>query len=102
MIPLRNTIQDIARFPNKVCEYAASKGVIVSTVYGEPAYFFEDKVSALIADDFSVDALTEKLDWLYDNENEIECIGQRGYEIGTEMFNLNSYQTKIKEFLAKI
>ncbi len=102
MIPLRNTIQDIARFPNKVCEYAASKGVIVSTVYGEPAYFFKDKVSALIADDFSVDALTEKLDWLYDNENEIECIGQRGYEIGTEVFNLNSYQTKIQEFLAKI
>ena len=62
----------------------------------------KDKVSALIADDFSVDALTEKLDWLYDNENEIECIGQRGYEIGTEVFNLNSYQTKIQEFLAKI
>lgn len=102
MIPLRNSMQDIARFPNKVCEYAASKGVIVSTVYGEPSYFFEDKVSAMIATDFSVEALAEKLDWLFENESKIEGIGLRGYRIGTEVFNLSSYQTKIKEFISKL
>lgn len=102
MIPLRNTIKDISRFPNKVCEYAASKGVIMTTKYGEPAHFFEDKVSAMIAEECNAESIAEKLNWLHINEQKIEEIGNAGYEVGLKSFELTSYVEKMNRFLESL
>lgn len=99
MIPLRNTIKDISRFPNKVCEYAASKSVIVTTKYGEPAHFFEDGVSAMIAEECNVNAIADKLTWLHENDNKIKDIGKNGYKVGLKSFELTAYVDKMKSFL---
>jgi len=102
MIPLRNNIKDISRFPNKVCEYAASKSVIVTTCYGEPAHFFKDKESAMIAADYSVAAIQESLDWLSCNESEIVRIGGNGYNVGLQSFELSAYSNKMKVFIESL
>ena len=102
IIPLRNTIKDISRFPNKVCEYAASKSVIVTTKYGEPAHFFEDGISAMIAEECNVNAIAEKLTWLYENDNKIKEIGENGYKVGLKSFELTAYVDKMKSFLESL
>lgn len=102
MIPLRNSIKDISRFPNKVCEYAASKSVIVTTCFGEPAHFFNDKKSAMIANDYSVEAMVEALDWLADNQNAIPMIGEEGYKEGLNAFHIEAYIGKMTAFLNSI
>ena len=40
LIPLRNTIQDIARFPNKLSEYVGVSGLIITTDVGEIKDYF--------------------------------------------------------------
>ena len=102
LIPLRNSVKDISRFPNKICEYAASKSVIVTTQYGEPAYFFKDKVSAILSDDCSVNSVAYSLNWIAEHEDQIEEIGKAGYEVGLQYFELNSYKEKIMDFLKSI
>ena len=99
LIPLRNSIKDISRFPNKICEYSASKGVIVTTKYGEPAHFFKDKESAVISNECTVDSISDSLNWIYQNESKIESIGNKGYEVGLKYFDLISYQDGIKDFI---
>src|SRR5579872_4156744 len=49
-VPLRKTLQDIARFPHKIGEYTAAKRPILSTNVGEVAYYLDDMQSALLAD----------------------------------------------------
>lgn len=102
MIPLRDNIKDISRFPNKVCEYAASKGVIVTTCFGEPAHFFKDKESAMIASDYSIAAIQESLDWLSSNESEMLRIGENGYNVGLQAFELSAYSNKMNEFIKNL
>ena len=61
LIPLRDTIQDNARFPHKIGEYTASKRPILSTNSGELKYYFKDGVSALLTEEYSENAYVEKL-----------------------------------------
>lgn len=102
MIPLRNNIKDISRFPNKICEYAASQGTILTTRFGEPAFFFKDKVSAVISDDYSIDSLASSLDWIYKHPEETAEIANKGYEIGKMKFNITCYQEKMNAFLSAL
>lgn len=102
LIPLRNTIQDTARFPNKICEYVASGGVVVTTKYGEMPYYFIDKVDALLSENFSVDAYTETLNWINDNMDNLDSIRINSYKKGIDSFDLYSYKGKIEEFLKSL
>lgn len=102
MIPLRNNIKDISRFPNKVCEYAASKSTIVTTCYGEPAHFFKDKESAIISSDYTIKAISNSLDWLANNQDRIEQIGNNGYEVGLNSFDLSAYTERAFHFINAI
>jgi len=54
IIPLRNNIQDVARFPHKVSEYTASKRPLISSKIGELKHYFVNKESALLAVEYSV------------------------------------------------
>ena len=64
MIPLKNTIEDIARFPNKISEYTAAHGLIVTTNFGEVPYYFKDGDNAIVANECSVSSISHKLDEL--------------------------------------
>lgn len=102
LIPLRETIQDIARFPNKVCEYAASHSVIITTKFGEPARIFKDMESALICDDFSQESLMAKFDWILKNSDKIESISDSSYKIGRKHFDISSYVSKFNIFCKEL
>lgn len=101
-IPLRDTLEDIARFPNKICEYLASHGLIITTQIGEVPYYFNDKESAVIATAFDVESLSKSLDWIVDNADIIGYIKEKAYQTGLSHFDIKANEIRLEEFLQKV
>ena len=101
MIPLRNNIEDIARFPNKVCEYTAAKGLIITTCYGEMPYYFKNGENAIVADDCTVEAIAKRLDEVEAGVYDVEQIRKNCYQTGLDNFSIGAYKNKLYKFLVE-
>lgn len=99
MIPLRDTIEDIARFPNKICEYTAAHGLIVTTQNGEMKYYFRNGENALVADACTVDAIKKRLDELESGMYNVSKLRQNSYYTGLSEFSVDAYRNKLYDFL---
>lgn len=99
LIPLRNTMQDCARFPQKICEFLASNRPIITTSYGEINNYFQHKINAIISKEFEVDSFSENLDWAIDHQHELKRISEESFNTGYKYFNIKSYSTTIEDFL---
>lgn len=99
MIPLRNTTEDTARFPNKVCEYTAAQGLIITTCYGEMPYYFRNGENAIVADDCTVEAIAKRLDEIETGQYDVEQIRKNCYQTGLDNFSIGSYKNKLYNFL---
>lgn len=99
LIPLKNDIRDIARFPNKIGEYCAARGLVITTNNGEMMYLFKDRENALVAKDYTEDSYVEVLDWLADNIDKTEQIKEASYQLGLASFDIESYKEKTERFL---
>lgn len=99
LIPLRNTIQDIARFPNKTCEYCAAKGVVITTSVGEMNYVFNDMENALVASDYTIPEYVNKMDWIANNLNEIGQIKEKSYNTGLKYFSIDAYANQMEAYI---
>lgn len=99
LVPLRNTIQDCARFPQKICEFLASNRPIITTAYGEINHYFTDKVNAIIAQEYSIEGYSEQLEWAITHETELYIISKNSYITGCNHFDIDSYSIKMNEFL---
>lgn len=99
MIPLRDTIEDIARFPNKICEYTAAHGLIITTDNGEMQYYFKNGWNAIVADECTVSSIANRLDEIEKGVYDIEHIRDNCYQTGLENFSINAYKNKLYNFL---
>lgn len=102
LIPLRNTVKDIARFPNKICEYLACKGLIVTTNNGEIPLFFKDGFNAVVASEYSEKAMVQKLDAIAEGLYDAKKIKEEAYKTGWANFDINSYQVSVMGFLKDV
>lgn len=103
LIPLRNTIQDIARFPNKIGEYTACSGLILTTNFGEIRYFFKDSINALIADEFSAESFGSKILSLCEmKDDEKRKIKSNAYQLGNKSFDIHNYDDNLQTFLTTL
>lgn len=98
LIPLRNTPQDIARFPHKIAEYCAAGRPIVTTKIGEVVNYFDDD-SALMADEYEVNLYAEKLRYVVDNPEACEKMAENSYRIGKANFDYKSFSKPIMEMM---
>lgn len=98
MIPLRDTIQDIARFPNKIGEYCASSCAFITTSVGDIPEYFIDKQNALLIAENSVETIADKIDWAILNESRLAEIRRESYKTGVDFFDLNSHRNKLEHF----
>lgn len=98
LIPIQDSIRDIARFPNKICEYCAAKSAVVTTNNGEVKSLFVDGVNAFVADAFSVSSYSDALDRLADSDCIAE-IANSSYELGLNRFNIDSYCEEMSAFI---
>lgn len=102
LIPLDNTIKDIARSPNKLCEYVASHGAIITTNIGEAGLYFEDGVNAIVAENDTTEALKLCFDRLAEGEYDIDKIKEKSYLTGKSIFDINAYEDKLNRFLEEV
>lgn len=99
LIPLRNTPQDKARFPQKICEYLASEKIIISTNYGEVKHYFEDMNNALIAADYNIKDYAKKMEWAANNISNLQELEDAAYKTGKKYFDIMAYKDSLNELL---
>lgn len=86
IIPLRNTPQDIARFPHKIGEYSASSKAIITTKIGELSFFFSHLTNAYFAKGYSISEFAEAFREVTTNKEIRERIGEGAYMTGKKNF----------------
>lgn len=99
LIPLTSSVQDSARFPQKMAEYLASAKPVITTNFGEVPYYLQDGVNALICNSYDVDLFSQKMKWVTDHPEEAKAIGVQGKEIGLKYFDFNSYGQPIRNLI---
>jgi glycosyltransferase involved in cell wall biosynthesis len=102
LIPLTDTIQDKARFPQKISEYLASGNPIITTNFGEVPFYFFDQQNALVAAKYDEKEFAEKFDFIVNNPEAAIQIGRKGKETGLKFFDYNSYGAEIKKMIISL
>lgn len=100
LIPLSpDSLQDKARFSQKIAEYLSSKRPIITVGVGDVNYYFTDKENAFVSKDLSVDELFQQMKFVVENRDIADSVGQKGYELGVSEFDYVINSRKIKSFL---
>jgi glycosyltransferase involved in cell wall biosynthesis len=102
LIPLRNTIQDVARFPQKVSEYTAVKGLILSTNIGEIRTYFNNEENAILVKDYDEGLFSKLIDYAINKCDNCNDIKMRSYRTGLENFSVQSNGLRLNEFLKEL
>jgi len=102
LIPLRNKLRDIARFPHKIGEYLASGNPIITTYVGEIKYYFSDEINAIIAKNYDVEEYANKMQWVIENPEKAQKIGEEGKKLGLQYFDYKIYGLKLHNFFKSL
>lgn len=98
LIPLRPTEQDLARFPQKCCEYLACGGPMLSTELGEIGLHFADGHNALLAPSYTAQAFAELVDRVIDAPAESRRIARSGTARGRDVFHVGNHRQALHDF----
>lgn len=99
LIPLSKSVQDTARFPQKIAEYLASGNPIITTRNGEVPYYFKDGINALIAQDYSAEEIAKKMNYVIANPEQASLIGKEAYKLGLAHFDSNNFGKSINNLI---
>lgn len=99
LIPLRETIQDQARFPHKIAEYLASGRPIITNNWGEVSFYLKNKENALVAEKYDVESYSELMSFSIANRIEIDKMGFQGQLLCKEKFDYKNYGDKLSNFI---
>ena len=102
LIPLTDSIQDKARFPQKISEYLASGNPIITTNYGEVPYYFKNEENALVAGSYDTTDFATKMDFVVKNPEQSEKIGRAGLASGLQYFDFNSYAVETRKLIVSL
>ena len=102
LIPLRPSIQDKARFPHKIGEYAASGRPIITTANGEVPYYFVDMKTALIAKNYDKVEFAEKMEYAIQFPEKMNKIGIAAKTLAEQKFSYMKYGLRILSFIYSI
>ena len=96
LIPLRDTIQDTARFPHKVGESLASKCTIITTAFGEiNAYDFTHQKTAFIAKAYDETVFAEQIQYVINHPEEATTIGKAAHQLAAKEFDYKIHGKKL-------
>lgn len=99
IVPMRNEFQDIAGFHHKVGEYCAAMKPIISTNLGELGYYFKDGISAILADEYTIESYLQKLTQILPLKEQLKLIAEEGYRIGSVKLNYLNNGDRLKQFI---
>lgn len=98
IIPLRNTIQDKARFPHKISEYCASGRPIITNSTREICNYF-NTTNAYLCSNYNIDEYSKAMIDVISDGERARIIALKGYETGLRFFNYRSYSKKLADFI---
>jgi glycosyltransferase involved in cell wall biosynthesis len=98
LIPMRNTVQDKARFPHKISEYCASRRPIITSNIGEIKNYFNEE-NAFLCPDFDMSAYAKAMFNIISEPELANRIAQKSYETGVVNFNYKSYSKSLINLL---
>ena len=102
IIPLDpNSIQDHARFSQKIAEYLSSGTPIISNNVGEIKYYFKDKQNIILCE-YSTKGFAQVFSWIKNNPTKAKEIGISGYLTGLKQFNYKIICEKFNVFLKSL
>lgn len=102
LIPLNpNSLQDKARFSQKIAEYVASHRPIITSNVGEIPYYFKNNENAIIVP-FTTEGYEEGMLKLIENSNLCDIIGENGYKVGLKYFDYKVVGRQIKNFISQL
>src|SRR5690606_34242781 len=102
LIPLSNSVTDVARFPQKISEYLASANPVITTAYGEMPFYFSDGVNALVAPEYKPESFATKMNFVIHHPEDAVAIGRNGYEAGKKYFDIDSYGVTLKKMMVAL
>ncbi len=102
LVPLRNTIQDVARFPNKIAEYLATGNPILTMNFGEVKNYFKHNINAFVAESYSIEDYAKLMNSVIENPEKAVKIGMEGKKMGELYFDSKAYGEKIATLIKKI
>jgi hypothetical protein len=65
-------------------------------------FYFKDKESAIIANDFSIKSLVKQLDWIFKNQEKLSSIRENAFKIGYNNFHIGNYIEDLDIFFKKL
>lgn len=95
-------LESQASYPSKLTEFLATSRPVVTVDIGEVSMYLTDGVNAFIVEQGNVDALAEKLDFVVNNYQLAEKVGQNGKELTEGVFNYNYQAKKMISFIDSI
>lgn len=102
IIPLDpNSIQDQARFSQKIAEYISSSRPIITSAVGEIPFYFKNNINAYIVD-YSENAYAEAMLNIDKHIDVANKIGLEGYKIGKAYFDCYKNGYSLINFLKTI
>jgi glycosyltransferase involved in cell wall biosynthesis len=101
LIPLRKTIQDLARFPHKIGEYSSTGTPILTTKWGEVDNYFTEKKNIYFTENYNENEFAQKLKNIVDDTN-IKNVGLEAKNVCLNHFHYSNYSNKIDCFLRSL
>lgn len=95
----RSIVAD-AGFPSKLTEYLATGKPVIVTSVGEIPVYLKDNDNAFLSEPDSVDAFTDKLDYVLCNYQLAKQTGERGRDLTLGVFNYNLQARRIINFIS--
>jgi glycosyltransferase involved in cell wall biosynthesis len=102
LVPLQNTIQDAARYPQKIAAYSACRKPILTNSVGQVGIDFQHGTDVFFADDFTAAAFADAYEIILNNKVLTETISTNARKKCETSFNYTNYTNKLDEFFKKL
>lgn len=101
LIPLQFNKRDKSRFPHKIGEYAISKGVIISSNWGEIPFYFEHLKSAYLLNTQKPEELCQAFEIIDNNIELCKKMSNQAYLVAVNEFDYKLFGKNILQFISE-
>lgn len=102
IIPLRETIQDKARFPHKIGEYCASGNPIITNDWGEIKTYFTHLKNAYICKNYEIQEYVEAFRYIESNPQIAKQLGNEGRLLAENEFSYKQLSRDLIQFIENL
>lgn len=102
MVPLRDTIQDKARYPQKIAEYTACEKPIISNEIGQVGTDFKHNHDIFFATDYSSEAICDSLKEVLSNLDLYQKLAINARIKCENYFHYSNYTKELDGFLNRL